>query len=257
MSLAPDKVTEADLVAYVDGKLAPAERAAVEGHLADHPRLAEEVAAWRDQNAAIVALHGSAGDEPVPARLDPRAIERNVARDRGRWRRMAAAAVVLLAVGGAGGWFGRDLAGPSTSAAAPLIDEALVAHRIYVGETVHAVEVAADQRDHLATWLSKRLDRPLVVPDLRAQAFDLVGGRLLPAAAGPAAQFMYEDADGQRITLYILPASAGAESAFRWAGFDRLGAFYWTDGRISCAIIGDLPRAELRAIAEQAYEQLG
>ena len=45
-------------------------------------------------------------------------------------------------------------------------------------------------------WLSKRLGRPLVVPDLAAVGFRLMGGRLLPAEDGPAAQFMYETGKG-------------------------------------------------------------
>ena len=40
------------------------------------------------------------------------------------------------------------------------------------------------------TWLSRRLGRQLTAPDLAAQGFDLIGGRLLPASTGPAAQLM-------------------------------------------------------------------
>lgn len=38
-------VTEADLLAYVDGQLTPHRRLAVEAHLARHPHLADRVAA--------------------------------------------------------------------------------------------------------------------------------------------------------------------------------------------------------------------
>jgi len=256
MSPARDTPTETDLLAYADARLDDAGRAAVERRLAADPEAAARVAAWRDQNAAIAALHGAADERPVPARLDPRRIAGHMARASRQRARLAAAAAMLLAVGGVAGWLGRDLAAPSP-AAMPLIDEAIVAHEVYSGEVVHPVEVAADRRDHMQAWLSKRLDRPLVVPDLRAQSFDLVGGRLLPAAAGPAAQFMYEDKAGHRVTLYVVPDSSGTETAMRWAALDRLGAFTWTDGRIRCAVVGDLPRAELRELARHAYEQLG
>ena len=43
---------------------------------------------------------------------------------------------------------------------------ALVAYAVYAPEVRHPVEVAATQQEHLVQWLSKRLGRPLKVPDL-------------------------------------------------------------------------------------------
>jgi len=250
-------ITEGDLHAYVDGGLDEARRAAVEAHLAENPEGAAEVAAWRRQNETLRALYGPAAEEPVPIRLGSYRIdgEHRMAAG-GRWR-MAAAAAVLIALGGLGGWYGRELAAPVPGAAAPLVDEAIAAHSLYAREVVHPVEVKADQKAHLAAWLSKRLDRPLNIPDLRDRNFDLVGGRLLPADQGPAAQFMYEDKAGHRITLYVVPASNQRESAFRYVQLDKLESFFWTDEAISCAIVGDLPRETLRQIAVDAYKQLG
>lgn len=65
------------------------------------------------------------------------------------------------------------------------------------------MEVAADQEAHLVAWLSKRLGTPLKVPRLDTLGFGLVGGRLLPGDQGPVAQFMYQDGQGQRLTLYV------------------------------------------------------
>ena len=63
------------------------------------------------------------------------------------------------------------------------------------------VEVGADQKDHLVGWLSKRVGVTLTAPDLESQGFRLIGGRLLPAGTtGMAAQFMYEDATGRRVS---------------------------------------------------------
>jgi anti-sigma factor RsiW len=67
---------------------------------------------------------------------------------------------------------------------------------------------------------------------------------------------MYEDNAGHRVTLYIVPAKEGRETSFRYATFDRLDAFSWTDETISCALVGQLPRDRLREIAMQAYKQL-
>lgn len=250
-------ISDGDLHAYVDGVLDEARRAAVEAHLATHPDRAVEVDVWRRQNETLRALYHPAGEEAVPSRLGSYRIDRDLRMASGRRWRMAAAAVVLIALGGLGGWYGRDLFALAPGGAVPLVDEAIAAHSLYAREVVHPVEVRADQKAHLAAWLSKRLDRPLNIPDLRDQDFDLVGGRLLPAAQGPAAQFMYEDKAGHRVTLYVVPATNQRESAFRYVRLDKLESFFWADEAISCALVGDLPRDALRRIAVDAYKQLG
>lgn len=72
---------------------------------------------------------------------------------------------------------------------------AAVAHAVYAPEVRHSVEVnvaegsATEQRaqaQHLARWLSKRLDLPVRLYDLRPQGFESVGGRLLPDSSGPS-----------------------------------------------------------------------
>ncbi|MHA6642325.1 anti-sigma factor family protein [Mesorhizobium sp. A623] len=251
------KITEHDLHAYADGALDGPARAAIEAYLAENPLAAEDIDGWRRQNETLHALYGHVAAEPVPARLNVYRIERESRIRTGRWSRMAAAAVLLLAVGTAAGWYGRDFFAPAAPAQIALVDEAMEAHRVYSGEVVHPVEVWGGQKDHLQAWLSKRLDRTLTIPDLRADGLTLVGGRLLPATDGPAAQFMYEDDTGHRVTLYVIPAKEGRETSFRYASFDRLEAFFWTDETISCALVGDLPRQRLQEIATQAYKQLG
>lgn len=251
------KITEHDLHAYADGALGEPARAAVEAYLAKHPAAAAEVEGFQRQNETLRALYGHVATEPVPPRLDPYRIERESRIRTFGWSRMAAAAVLLLALGTAGGWYGRTLYAPETPAQVALVDEAMEAHRVYSGEVVHPVEVWAGQKDHLQSWLSKRLARTLAVPDLGSEGLKLVGGRLLPAANGPAAQFMYEDDSGRRVSLYIVPAKEGRETSFHYASLDRLEAFSWTDEAISCALVGDLPRDRLQQIATQAYKQLG
>src|SRR5882724_4410937 len=97
-------VSEEELHAFVDGEIAADRRAAVEHWLATHAEDAARVAAWRAQADAIRARYGSVAGEPVPARFN---VDR-LARAGRRWLRVAAAAAVaMLLVGGAAGWFGR------------------------------------------------------------------------------------------------------------------------------------------------------
>jgi anti-sigma factor RsiW len=251
------KITEYDLHAYADGALEEDVRAAVEAHIKQNPSAAEDVACWQRQSETLRMLYGNVAAEPLPPRLDAYRIERESRTKAGHWPRMAAAAMLLVAVGGGAGWYGRSIFVPPAPLQQSLVDEAMEAHRIYSNEVVHPVEVRASEKDHLRAWLSKRLDRALTVPDLRAEGLNLVGGRLLPASGGPAAQFMYEDDAGRRVTLYIIPAKEGRETSFRYATFDRLEAFFWTDEAISCALVGQLPRDRLHEIATQTYKQLG
>lgn len=92
---------------------------------------------------------------------------------------------------------------------------------------------------------------------IQARGFQLVGGRLLPAASGPGAQFMYQDAAGTRLTLYLgAPDARYAGTAFRYAREDGLGVFYWVEGPFAYALSGPQPRAELLSSAEAACRQL-
>jgi anti-sigma factor RsiW len=112
------------------------------------------------------------------------------------------------AVGGAGSptRAGHD-AGNASSVARGLMRDAMVAHVVYTADTRRPVEVAASEQDQLLRWLSRRLGRPLQLPALTDQGWNLVGGRLLPGdtsgASATRAQFMYQDKAGQRLTLYL------------------------------------------------------
>jgi anti-sigma factor RsiW len=251
------RVTETDLHAYVDGALDPERRAAVDRYLAEHPIEAERVGAWQQQNEALGALYHHIGAEPVPPRLAVHTIAGAFATSGRAWHRMATAAALCLAVGLAGGWIGRGFWVAPDVGQTTLVNEAVAAHNLYTGEIVHPVEVRADQQVHLTAWLSKRLDRNLVLPDLRPLGFSLVGGRLLPAQAQPAAQLMYEDETGQRVTFLIVPENNGHESSLQYAQLDGLRSLLWTDETIRCVLVGSLARDRLRDIATLAYEQLG
>jgi anti-sigma factor RsiW len=223
--------------------------------LAENPQVAERVAA---DSAAQAALRDSLqfkAAEPIPARLRIAnlSVEGRVAP--GRWLQFAAAAILLLVLGGVGGWFAHARVGASSGPRETAVAaEALTAHRLYVAETVHPVEVAAAQEAHLVQWLSRRLNHPLTAPDLSPQGFHLMGGRLLPANSGAAAQLMYQDEGGARLTLY-LRADADTGTAFRFVQGQSASAFTWTEEGFGYAIAAQVERARLLTIAESVYQQ--
>ncbi len=241
-------VTEAELHAYLDGQLPDARRTEVERYLERYPEEAARIATYRAQNDALRSLFDPVLDEPVPQRLRRRPV---------RPLRYAAA-IAWVTLGGLAGWFAHDFGAADIRGDMPAwARRAAVAHVVYSPEVRHPVEVAADQEAHLVTWLSKRLGTDLKVPQLAPLGYSLVGGRLLPGDRGPVAQFMYQDARGQRLTLYVRTnADDNRETAFRFARENNVGVFYWLDRKLGYALSGEVEKEELLRVATAVYRQL-
>ncbi|APA85114.1 anti-sigma factor [Paraburkholderia sprentiae WSM5005] len=276
------------LSAYVDGELPDDRRAAIEMQLGEHPQAAARVAAWRAQKAALRALCGAPGRDARQAQAGQQAGDRQVAAESGErpdtgsqpaqapqpafivvrrtrpwWQRaglaacwLAAGAGLALALGplaprlSGGAWsgFGGQPAG--------FAQRADIAYAVYTPERRHPVEVAASEEAHLITWLSKRLNRPLSVPSLQEYGYSLVGGRLLPGEAGPAAQFMYENQAGARLTLYVTGIGRD-ETAFRLFRDGNRRTFYWISDGMGYALSGAIAEGKLREIAIDVCSELG
>ncbi|MEO6032065.1 MAG: anti-sigma factor [Burkholderiaceae bacterium] len=299
------------LHAWLDGELGPERHAEVEVWLRANPEDAARVRLWAADRDVLRARLNPVLEEPVPD-----ALTRTVWRGRTplRWR-TAAAALALFAVGGIVGAAlmahlptgvttllasAQTGAGAGTSpgpgasapaAMAPWLRRAALAHAVYVPELRHPVEVAVAaappdeqraQEEHLSRWLTKRLTVPVKAFDLRAQGFELVGGRLLPDATGPSAQLMYQAlppasnaaaaatapsassaamAAPARVTVYLRKPDAATPAAFRYERQGELGLFYWVEGdsahggATGYALVGTLPRERLLALAEAIYQQ--
>lgn len=260
MTREPFAITADTLHAFADGQLGEAERSAVERHLAAHPDTAAEVAGWQRQNEAMRALFPSTANEAVPPRLSPHRIARDIRTGRRQSFANIAAAIVLVALGTGIGWFGRDAATPTKAASDYLIEAAVTAHSLYVKEKTRAVEVAADA-PNLMTWLSNRITTPIDAPNLSAEGFTFLGGRLLPSdpeygVPSPAAQLMYENADSQRVTLYITAALPDKLEAWQFETHAGVEAYYWANDAVTCTVVADLPEAELRMLGRKIFAQL-
>ncbi|HTD03800.1 anti-sigma factor [Undibacterium sp.] len=271
----PAPITEAELHAYVDGLLPASKRQQVEAWLQATPADAEQVRIYRDQNASLRALFSPVLEEPVPAALQQAGPGEPHVPAATNWSLLRIAASVVLALGsGALGWSLRDwqsISSPVQQASpyargdasaqnqqlAMLPQQAAIAHAVFSPEVRHPVEVGVDQEAHLVAWLSKRLGTDLHPPRLGAQGYELIGGRLLPGNSGPVAQFMYNDASGQRLTLYVATEnSANHDTGFRFAQEGQVNVFYWIDGKFGYAISGSVAKNELSRIASSVYDQL-
>ena len=248
-------IGEDDIEAFIDGRLAPERAALVARHVAQDAGLADRVAADRRLGEQARARLSFKHAEPIPARLRIASVVAE--RRRRRRRRLAAAAVAAawIAVGALGGWMGHDLASGERAPAparSDLAGDANAAYRVYTAEIAHPVEVTRAQEAHLVQWLSRRLGQPLAAPDLGQAGFRLMGGRLLPAGTGLAAQFMYDDESGQRLTLYLRSGS-GSETAFQFVQDGDVTSLSWIDRGLGFVISAKLPRDRLTAIAGSVH----
>ncbi len=241
-----------DIQAYIDHRLPAASRAALDRTLADDPALAKRIAAYQRQSALLQAAFSPVVEEPLPARM-LQALNRTTPR---RW---PAVAGILLALGvGAGaGWAGRAYTtSPDGNTLTTLSRQALGAYQIYAAEGRHAVEVSANEETHLISWLSKRVGAPLGVPKLTKAGFHLVGGRLVAEGRLPVALLLYENDQGQRVTLYVRACGGAVDTPVRFASDGAVSAFYWIDEPLAMALTSDLPRDALAQLARMVYDEL-
>lgn len=243
-------VTEDELHAYVDGELPAERRGDVEAWLAAHPEEAARVQSWRAMAEALHARYDQVVNEPVPQRLE---LERLGRQPRRLIYGSIAAALIAFAAGGGIGWFARG----EVNTPAPLqsfTEDALDAHRLYVVEVRHPVEVPGSERTHLQQWLTKRCGWDVRAPELSAAGLKLVGGRLLPGPNGPASFLMYESPSGERFTIYT--AKAATEAAhMRTTTLDNDSAMFWADHGVGYVVSGGNDRERLAQVARAVYDQ--
>jgi anti-sigma factor RsiW len=275
-------VTEAELHAYIDGQLPAARQREIETYLSGRPEELQRLASYRAQKRELHALFDPVLDEALPQRVAEAASPRTP------WflQRLAAGVAIAL-LGGAAGWGLRAGLAPEPGAlaanaraviamasASGFAQRAAVAHAVYTPDARRPVEIDAAHEDQLIAWLSKRMGAPMQPPHLQSIGYALEGGRLLPGGQGPVAQFMYQDAAGAKLTLYVSnefgdlggaahasAARAGkngenGETAFRFAQQGGVGVFYWVEGRFGYAISADADRAALARVSAEVYRQL-
>ena len=264
-----DRIGEAELNAYLDGELDAEGRAEIESWLAENPEDAARMEAFAADRDALAGIGADILAEPIPERLQavlmnaPTAPLENSGNDKSgnqnprnanHWMR-AAASVMLLVVGAIAGWVGHDSMAPSASSETGFLRHAVSAHVVFTKERRHAVEAKATEK-HLVRWLSKRVGRTLNPPSLMSAGYFLVGGRLVADDGAPAAQFMYQNKDKKRLTLYVRSARDAKDTSFRIATERGVSAFYWIEAPYAYALVGKTDRDNLVALGEIVHKHL-
>jgi anti-sigma factor RsiW len=249
-------ISEDDLHAYVDHQLAAGRRQTVEQYLMTNEAAARRVTAYTAQRSALRAAF-PIPQGPVPDRLDVwRLSTRRPTRRPTPWR-AAAALLLAFAAGGGGGWLvrGQMPRQPLTGIPA-LAQEAGANHVVFAADHGHAVEIRAAQSEELARWLSVRLNRSIMLPDLSAAGYRFMGGRLVATEQGPAAMLMYDDDHGTRITVYTRPMASPKDTLTVPVRTQAAVGYAWICDGLGYAVVSTTQGKDLLSVATSVRHQV-
>lgn len=252
-----DMISDTEIHAYLDQQLTSEQAKEFEKRLENDPQAQKKLMEYQAIEQSLNELYQPVYEEPIPPQLLDACKKKS-------YNYMAiAASFVFFVVGVLSGMHLNDLTKPNDdSLVMDLKTPAIFAHSVYSTEKLHPVEVRADEKQHMNHWLSKRLKTPLKAPDLSQHKFELVGGRLLPSTKERmAAQYMYQNKDGERITLYIKRGNwQHKEMAFNHSQKklqDNLfNVSFWIDGELGYVLTGQVEQNINKKLSESIYQQM-
>lgn len=251
-------ITEDDLQAFIDNALDARRHAEVEAWLAAHRDVAERVASDIQMRDTLRAALQPIVEEPLPLELNLLRLRERRKKPSFDWRAahwQAAAAILLLVAGGAGGWGLRDVQDPPRAGIAALASEASDSYAVYAGDAGRPVEIPAANAPQLVQWASNRLQRPVSIPDLSASGFEFIGGRLVPTPHGPAVLYMFDNGEGTRLALLARNMKVDKEAPMRRENRGDLASLSWAKDGLGYSLVGPLDETALHPIANAARAQ--
>jgi anti-sigma factor RsiW len=249
-------ITEDDLHAFVDQQLDSARHAEVQAYLEAHPEIAKRVEGYTSQRDRLRTLLLPIADEPIPPGLNVRHLaEVRTRQSRPQWW-AAAAAIVLICFGGAGGWTLRGISDPPLRGVASLGQEAVDNYAVYSPDHLHPVELRAIASSELVDWVSQRLGRRVEIPNLEASGYRFMGGRVVATPHGPAALFMYDNDHGIRLVMLTRPMPVGQEAPMKPLSEREISGFSWATKGMGYSVVGPVDSQTLHPIADEVRRQI-
>jgi anti-sigma factor RsiW len=235
------------LNAYCDGELDPVSAVAFERRMADDALL-------KAQYIRLLSLRRAVRSLPLPiappglsasinARLNADRIVRVVRPSQRKWSLQALAAAAV---------FGAVLSGAVMLTMQRYEPHEDIARQVVAGHirgllAPQPFDVASSDRHTVKPWFTSRLPESPQVPDLAAEGFLLVGGRVDVVGHDPVATIVYKHAR-HTVSLTTLPPDQSVP--------DRAISGYnvrsWSDAQFTYIAVSDLP-APVLASFEQAF----
>jgi anti-sigma factor RsiW len=238
---------ELQLSAYCDGELAPVSASEFERRLANDPSL-------QAQYARLLSLRQAVRSVPqleMPAGLQER-IQKRLAAEfpsnvtilrRRNWSFQALAAAAV---------FGAVLSSSVMMTIENFGQREDVTNQVVAGHirsllAPQPFDIASSDRHTVKPWFTARLPESPQVPDLAAQGFALLGGRVDVVVHDPVATIVYKHA-AHTVSLTTLPPGQSVPEQ-TIAGYNVRS---WSDGDFTYVAVSDLPSADL-ATFERAF----
>ncbi|MBB3149841.1 anti-sigma factor RsiW [Phyllobacterium trifolii] len=248
-------ITEDDLHAYVDGVLNDTRRAEVTAYLEKHPEIADRIQSYSVQRAALRSGFDPIAEEPIPTKLNLRHMIDAPRQNRASSWRAVAAAVVLLFVGGSGGWYMHDMVASPSEGVAALAKEASDSFATYASDTQRPVEVRADNMVQLVDWATERMGRKPILPDLSKSGYRLMGGRVVSTPHGAGLMLMYDNDQGTRLVMLTRPMAVDQNRTMVPHSEGKVDGWTWASNGMGYSLVGSLPSDALHPLANDIRRQ--
>ncbi|ULJ75798.1 anti-sigma factor family protein [Rhizobium gallicum] len=250
-------ITEDDLQAFVDNALDAERHRDVCDYLLANPEAAARVASYRTQTAALRSALDPVACEPVPSRLNLKTIvSAHPPARRLQPLRLAAAAVLLLAIGATGGWVMKGYMLPPNEGVAALAQEAAASYGAFASDRLRPVEVRADASETLQQFAAATLGRSTTIPNLTEAGYRLMGGRVIPTAHGPGFMLMYDNDKGSRLVILARHMVVDQDKAMVASENGEVRGWSWAKEGMGYSVVGALPRKDLHPIADVVRSQV-
>jgi anti-sigma factor RsiW len=249
-------IDDTDLLAYVDGDLAPERRAEIEAAVAATPKLAARLAAMRASVLPYAAAFESQALPPVPDHLTRRVADlaRSPRPERSpwHWARMGAAfaagvlscaiALKLLLPGVA----------PISSATPlpPWITAVAEYQQLYSRATLAHVSEDPQLSARIISELRTEDGMQIAVPDLRSAGLSFKRVQRLSLHDSPVVQMVYLPEHGEPIALCATPDARPDESPHAQQ-VGEMNAVAWRRGNVGYVLLGRESAQELMDLGRQ------
>ncbi|QIG98356.1 MULTISPECIES: anti-sigma factor family protein [unclassified Bradyrhizobium] len=245
-------ITEDDLHAYVDRALEPEREAEVGAYLEKHPDVARRIEAYSNQRTLLRSALLPIAEEPLPPQLNLARMIESPRRRPASWR-WAIAAMLMISIGGLGGWVIRGATLAPAGGIAALAEEASDSYKVYASDRTRPVELRDSAE--LVQWVSNRLRQPVKLPDLTKSGYRFMGGRVVPTAHGPAAMFMYDDDRGDRLVVLTRPMTSDKNAAMAPHSGGDVAGLSWADDGTGYSLVGPRGLGALKPLADEIRKQ--